>query len=144
MGKLEEYINKIEAGLYDIFPADTLPQGEVVKAAKYSLSAGGKRIRPVLTLAFCEMCGGDPDKAMAQVKQAVDDYCGKFWTEVYKDSNDALIFAATDAGYKNVFMNATEEQKQALTEQQKQEVWRLIETKSMKKIRRSSAVSSSE
>ena len=80
--------------------------------------------------------GGDPDKAMAQVKQAVDDYCGKFWTEVYKDSNDALIFAATDAGYKNVFMNATEEQKKALTEQQKQEVWRLIETKSMKKIRR--------
>ncbi len=80
--------------------------------------------------------GGDPDKAMAQVKQAVDDYCGKFWTEVYKDSNDALIFAATDAGYKNVFMNASEEQKKALTEQQKQEVWRLIETKSMKKIRR--------
>ena len=80
--------------------------------------------------------GGDPDKAMARVKQAVDDYCGKFWTEVYKDSNDDLIFAATDAGYKNVFMNATEEQKKALTEQQKQEVWRLIETKSMKKIRR--------
>ena len=80
--------------------------------------------------------GGDPDKAMARVKQAVDDYCGKFWTEVYKDANDDLIFAATDAGYKNVFMNATEEQKKALTEQQKQEVWRLIETKSMKKIQR--------
>lgn len=80
--------------------------------------------------------GGDPDKAMARVKQAVDDYCGKFWTEVYKDANDDLIFAATDAGYKNVFMNATEEQKKALTEQQKQEVWHLIETKSIKKIRR--------
>ena len=81
-------------------------------------------------------CGGDPDKAMKKVKDAVDAYCEKFWTEVYKDSNDDLIFAVTDAGYKNVFMNATPEQKKALTEQQKGEVWRLIETKSMKKIQR--------
>ena len=80
--------------------------------------------------------GGDPNRAMAQVKDAVDAYCEKFWTEVYKDSNDDLIFAAADAGYKNVFKNATPEQKTALTEQQKGEVWRLIETKAMKKIQR--------
>ena len=64
MKKLEEYIKKIEDRLYDIFPSDTLPQGELIKAAEYSLSAGGKRIRPVLALVFCEMCGGDADKAL--------------------------------------------------------------------------------
>ena len=64
MEKLEEYVKKVEDRLYDIFPSDTLPQEKLIKAAEYSLSAGGKRIRPVLTLVFCEMCGGDPDKAL--------------------------------------------------------------------------------
>ena len=64
MEKLEKYIKNAEDRLYEIFPAETLPQGDVIKAAKYSLSAGGKRIRPVLTQVFCEMCGGDADKAL--------------------------------------------------------------------------------
>lgn len=62
--KFEDYLKQIEGRLYDIFPSEALPQGEVIKAAKYSLSAGGKRIRPVLTMMFCEMCGGDPAKAL--------------------------------------------------------------------------------
>ncbi|MBR5088321.1 MAG: polyprenyl synthetase family protein [Ruminiclostridium sp.] len=63
MRKFEEYVAMTYARLYRAFSDDKLPQGEVIRAAKYSLSAGGKRIRPVLTLAFCEMCGGDPEKA---------------------------------------------------------------------------------
>ena len=31
----------------------------IVEAMWYSLSAGGKRIRPVLMLEFCRVCGGD-------------------------------------------------------------------------------------
>ena len=31
---------------------------------KYSLSVGGKRIRPVLTLEFCRLCSGDIEKAL--------------------------------------------------------------------------------
>ena len=62
--KLDVYIRLVESRLYDIFPDENTPQGEVVKAAKYSLSAGGKRIRPVLTLAFCEMCGGKAETAL--------------------------------------------------------------------------------
>lgn len=31
----------------------------LVDSMRYSLLAGGKRIRPVLTLAWCELCGGD-------------------------------------------------------------------------------------
>ena len=76
------------------------------------------------------------DAAMAIVKKAVDDYCGKFWKEIYKDTNEDILFAADAAGYKNVFFNASPELKAALTEQQKAKVWNLIEKKSMKKIRR--------
>lgn len=39
-------------------------QREIVQAMWYSLSAGGKRIRPALTLEFCRVCGGDEDKAL--------------------------------------------------------------------------------
>ena len=62
--RLKKYIGMVESRLYSVFPEETLPQGNVIKAARYSLEAGGKRIRPVLTLAFCEMCGGEPDKAL--------------------------------------------------------------------------------
>jgi len=34
------------------------------EAERYSLMAGGKRIRPVLTLAFCRLFGGEPQAAM--------------------------------------------------------------------------------
>ena len=34
------------------------------EAMSYSLEAGGKRIRPVLLLAACEMAGGDPEEAL--------------------------------------------------------------------------------
>ena len=33
------------------------------QAAQYSLLGGGKRVRAVLTLASCQLAGGDPAKA---------------------------------------------------------------------------------
>ena len=36
----------------------------LVKAMKYSLMAGGKRIRPVLCLAACEAVSGGPEDAL--------------------------------------------------------------------------------
>ncbi len=48
---------------------DTFPkqynQDEITEAMWYSLMAGGKRIRPVLTLEFCRMCGGDIKNALS-------------------------------------------------------------------------------
>lgn len=35
------------------------PQKPLAEAMKYSLLAGGKRLRPVLVFDFCKMCGGD-------------------------------------------------------------------------------------
>lgn len=50
---LEEYI-MTTGELYDV----------VKEAMLYSLKAGGKRIRPILVLEFCRMCGGDVSQAM--------------------------------------------------------------------------------
>ena len=47
--------------------AITVPAGEeggLDESMRYSLLAGGKRIRPVLALAFCDALGGDIEKAL--------------------------------------------------------------------------------
>lgn len=38
--------------------------GEIYEAMQYSLLAGGKRIRPVLTIETCRMCAGDVEAAL--------------------------------------------------------------------------------
>ena len=43
---------------------DREPRGDLYDAMEYSLLAGGKRIRPVLTLECCRMCGGEPETAL--------------------------------------------------------------------------------
>ena len=41
------------------FRYDSEPQKILFEAMRYSLLAGGKRLRPVFVLDFCRMCGGD-------------------------------------------------------------------------------------
>ena len=43
---------------------EELPQKELYRAMAYSLSAGGKRLRPIFVLEFCRMCGGDWERAL--------------------------------------------------------------------------------
>ena len=45
-----------------VYPGE--PQQELFDAMRYSLLAGGKRLRPVLTLEFCRACGGDTEAAL--------------------------------------------------------------------------------
>lgn len=40
------------------------PRADLYDAMRYSLLAGGKRIRPILTLEVCRACGGEPEKAL--------------------------------------------------------------------------------
>ena len=42
-----------------------LPQKKLFDAMQYSLFAGGKRLRPIMTLEFCRMCCGDHTPAAA-------------------------------------------------------------------------------
>lgn len=61
----EEYRLKIETALEQCFRLpENLPQAGLAEAMRYSLLAGGKRIRPMLVLEFCRIAGGDPEKAM--------------------------------------------------------------------------------
>ena len=43
---------------------DSDPLSGFAEAIRYSLLAGGKRIRAILALEFCRLCGGDPEKAL--------------------------------------------------------------------------------
>ena len=45
------------------FQYDSPPQKILFSAMRYSLLAGGKRLRPILVFDFCQMCGGDWRKA---------------------------------------------------------------------------------
>lgn len=65
MIEIDNYVKTIENKLYSYLPSKELKQKNVIKAAEYSLMAGGKRIRPLLALKFCEMCGGSIDKAIS-------------------------------------------------------------------------------
>ena len=57
--RLECHRVAIEGWLHSCFDRRT-PRGDLYDAMYYSLLAGGKRIRPVLLLEACRMCGGDP------------------------------------------------------------------------------------
>ena len=63
--KAEEYRQHIDEALDKCFllPKD-LPQAGLAEAMRYSLLAGGKRIRPMLVLEFCRIAGGDIEAAM--------------------------------------------------------------------------------
>ncbi len=54
----------VEAYLSRCFVYDGEPQQSLFEAMRYSLLAGGKRLRPVLTLAFCRACGGSEEAAL--------------------------------------------------------------------------------
>ncbi len=61
---MKEYSARINEALMAALPAAKDGQRSVVKAMRYSLQNGGKRIRPILTLEFCKMCGGTEEQAM--------------------------------------------------------------------------------
>ena len=62
--QMGNYSNVINEELMKYIPSASNGQREVAKAMKYSLSNGGKRLRPMLVLEFCKMCGGDVKKAL--------------------------------------------------------------------------------
>ena len=57
------YLTAIERYLGELFLGDR-PYGQLQEAMRYSLLAGGKRVRPVLTCAFAELFGGEWEKAV--------------------------------------------------------------------------------
>ena len=62
---IEDYRLMAETALAQCFKDGLkLEHCRLFEAMRYSLLAGGKRVRPVLVLAFCAACGGDPEAAL--------------------------------------------------------------------------------
>ena len=61
----QEYKKTVDAALAEYFAGTLeLPHGGLAESMRYSLLAGGKRIRPILVLEFNRICGGELDAAM--------------------------------------------------------------------------------
>ena len=58
------YKDKVSTYLDAFLPEDGTERDGLTRSMRYSLLAGGKRIRPLLALEFCAMLGGDVDKAL--------------------------------------------------------------------------------
>ncbi len=65
---LEAYMRdataRVEAALTQAVAEQAGPSGRLSEAMRYSLLAGGKRLRPVLAIAACEAVGGSVESAM--------------------------------------------------------------------------------
>src|SRR2546430_9803391 len=65
---LKEYLQSrqkmIDRALDRYLPKENVRPATIHKAMRYSLFAGGKRLRPILTLAAAEACSGKIDNAM--------------------------------------------------------------------------------
>ena len=62
--RLTEDIALIDEALNAFLSGDDPLTQVVFDAMRYSMTAGGKRLRPVLTLEFCRALGGDLKKAL--------------------------------------------------------------------------------
>ena len=58
------YVEKIEKALEMLVPSLTGELSQVEEMLRYSLTGGGKRIRPLLCLEFCNAAGGNVDNAL--------------------------------------------------------------------------------
>jgi geranylgeranyl diphosphate synthase type II len=66
--ELKDYLNatvqKVDLALEQFLPKASTKPATIHKAMRYSIFAGGKRLRPVLTLAAAEICGGSAENAL--------------------------------------------------------------------------------
>lgn len=78
-----EYKEIIDKHLLDFIPNIDNKSISLYEAMKYSLTAGGKRLRPVLLLAACEFAGGD-------IKEAIPYACAIEYIHTYSLIHDDL------------------------------------------------------
>ena len=69
---LKAYADKVNEQLLKFTENKSKLQGVVLDAMEYSLTAGGKRLRPILMLEFYRMCGGDDLDKMLKLACSVE------------------------------------------------------------------------
>ena len=62
--RLKEYAETVDKYLDEYLPVKDNPQKIIYEAMRYSVFAGGKRLRPALMMGACEMCGGNTEDVM--------------------------------------------------------------------------------
>ena len=62
--QLRDYAEMTERALEQYLPERECLQKNVILAARHSLTAGGKRLRPALVMEFTRVCGGEPECAL--------------------------------------------------------------------------------
>ncbi len=74
--KIEEFSKLLEDNLYNYFENYFEEYGILFQSMEYSLRNGGKRVRPLLTLLFCDACGGNVKSAlpMAEAVEYIHTY----------------------------------------------------------------------
>ncbi len=81
--KYEDYKKLIDEHLLDFLPNVDNKSISLYEAMKYSLTAGGKRLRPTLLLAACDFAGGD-------VREALPFACAMEYIHTYSLIHDDL------------------------------------------------------
>ena len=62
--EIKERMEEVDRHLDRLLPKETEYPDIIFKAMRYSVFAGGKRLRPILVLETCKMLGGDVEEAM--------------------------------------------------------------------------------
>lgn len=60
--ELQSRIKTIDSALEEYLAVHDNPQKSIYEAMRYSVFAGGKRLRPILMTEFCRICGGSLDE----------------------------------------------------------------------------------
>ena len=55
---------EVDRTLLRLLPEPGGPAGTIAESMRYAVTAGGKRLRPILVLAACEACGSAPRRAL--------------------------------------------------------------------------------
>ncbi len=76
-------LQQIETALFGFLPQGEYTEQKLIDAMKYSLEAGGKRVRPMLVTAFAVLCGG-------KVKNALPFACAVEMIHTYSLIHDDL------------------------------------------------------
>ena len=79
----DDYKRIVDEHLLDFIPNIDNKSISLYEAMKYSLTAGGKRLRPVLLLAACEFAGGD-------IREALPYACAVEYIHTYSLIHDDL------------------------------------------------------
>ena len=93
----KDWLKTFEAELYGYLPSEDCSERRLIEAMKYSLEAGGKRVRPRLVLEFNKACGGDLQAALPFAAAVEMVHTKVFGEDIALLAGDALLTLAFTA-----------------------------------------------